>query len=79
MKFDQPATPNPIDQERVVTRPHTRIEGPLKVTGQAPYAYEYQLPETPTYGFVLGAGIARGRSSPSTRPPPRPRRACCWS
>ncbi|OOV12674.1 xanthine dehydrogenase family protein molybdopterin-binding subunit [Deinococcus sp. LM3] len=61
MKFDQPATPNPIDQERVVTRPHTRIEGPLKVTGQAPYAYEYQLPEAPTYGFVVGAGIARGR------------------
>ncbi|GAA0502497.1 xanthine dehydrogenase family protein molybdopterin-binding subunit [Deinococcus depolymerans] len=61
MKFDQPATPNPIDQERVVTRPHTRLEGPLKVTGQAPYAYEYQLPEAPTYGFVLGAGIARGK------------------
>ena len=61
MKFDQPATPNPIDQERVVTRPHTRIEGPLKVTGQAPYAYEYQLPEAPTYGFVVGAGIARGK------------------
>lgn len=61
MKFDQPATTNPIDQERVVTRPHTRIEGPLKVTGQAPYAYEYRLPEAPTYGFVLGAGVARGR------------------
>lgn len=61
MKFDQPATANPIDQERVVTRPHTRIEGPLKVTGQAPYAYEYQLPEAPTYGFVVGAGIARGK------------------
>ncbi|THF84309.1 xanthine dehydrogenase family protein molybdopterin-binding subunit [Deinococcus sp. KSM4-11] len=61
MKFDQAATPNPIDQERVVTRPHTRIEGPLKVTGQAPYAYEYDLPVAPTYGFVLGAGIAHGR------------------
>jgi len=60
MKFDQSATPNPIDQERVVTRPHTRIEGPLKVTGQATYAYEYRLPEAPTYGFVLGAGIAKG-------------------
>ncbi|MGY2896625.1 molybdopterin cofactor-binding domain-containing protein [Deinococcus sp. UYEF24] len=61
MKFDQVSPRNPIDQERVVTRPHTRIEGPLKVTGQAKYAYEYQLPETPTYGFVLGAGIAKGR------------------
>ena len=61
MKFDRPAIPNPIDQERVVTRPHTRTEGPLKVTGQATYAYEYHLPEPPTYGFVLGAGIAKGR------------------
>ena len=61
MKFDQASPPNPIDQERVVTRPFTRIEGPLKVSGQAPYAYEYGLPEAPTYGFVLGAGIAHGR------------------
>ena len=61
MKFDRPAIPNPIDQERVVTRPHTRTEGPLKVTGQATYAYEYHLPEPPTYGFVLGAGMAKGR------------------
>ena len=61
MKFEQASPPNPIDQERVVTRPFTRIEGPLKVSGQAPYAYEYGLPEAPTYGFVLGAGIAHGR------------------
>jgi xanthine dehydrogenase YagR molybdenum-binding subunit len=61
MKFDQAAAPNPIDQERVVTRPYPRLEGPLKVTGQATYAYEYQLPEPPTYGVVLGAGIAHGR------------------
>ncbi|GGK99401.1 xanthine dehydrogenase family protein molybdopterin-binding subunit [Deinococcus radiotolerans] len=61
MKFDQASPPNPIDQERVVTRPHTRIEGPLKVSGQATYAYEYALPGAPTYGFVLGSRIAHGR------------------
>lgn len=61
MKFDAPATTNPIDQEKVVTRPHPRIDGPLKVTGQATYAYEYRLPEPAAYGVVLGAGVARGR------------------
>jgi len=79
MKFDQSATPNPIDQERVVTRPHTRIEGPLKVTGQATYAYEYQLPEAPTYGFVLGAGIAKGRITAIDTSAAEARRACCSS
>ncbi|GHF42945.1 xanthine dehydrogenase YagR molybdenum-binding subunit [Deinococcus metalli] len=61
MKFDQASPPNPIDQERVVTRPHTRLEGPLKVSGQATYAYEYDVTGTPIYGSVVGAGVAHGR------------------
>ncbi|MFC6618953.1 xanthine dehydrogenase family protein molybdopterin-binding subunit [Deinococcus radiophilus] len=60
-KFDQPADINPLDQEKVLTRPHVRKEGPLKVTGQATYAYEYQEPENPAYGYMVGAGVARGR------------------
>ena len=40
MKFDTPATTNPIDQLKVVGQPHDRIDGPLKTTGRAPYAYE---------------------------------------
>ena len=40
MKFDSPAGPNPIDQLKVVGRPLDRIDGPLKTTGGAPYAYE---------------------------------------
>ena len=30
MKFDTPATTNPIDQLKVVGRPIGRIDGPLK-------------------------------------------------
>ena len=40
MKFDNPATTNPIDQLKVVGKPTDRIDGPLKTTGTAPYAYE---------------------------------------
>lgn len=35
MKFDTPATTNPIDQLKVVSQPLDRIDGPLKVTGTA--------------------------------------------
>lgn len=62
MKFDQPAGPNPIDRMQVVGKAHDRIEGPLKTTGTAPYAYEHhEVVENPAYGFILGAGIAKGR------------------
>jgi xanthine dehydrogenase YagR molybdenum-binding subunit len=40
MKFDTPATTNPIDQLKVVGLPVDRIDGPLKTTGTAPYAYD---------------------------------------
>ena len=40
MKFDTPATNNPIDQLKVVGKPVDRIYGPRKTTGTAPYAYE---------------------------------------
>ena len=62
MKFTTPATTNPIDQLKVVGRPTDRIDGPLKTTGTAPYAYEQNkaAPHT-AYGYVVGAAIARGR------------------
>lgn len=62
MKFTEPAGPTPLDQERVLTRPHPRKEGPLKVTGQATYAYEYRdaALRDAAYGFVLGSDIAHG-------------------
>jgi len=62
MKFTTPAGTNPIDAKKVVGQPHPRIDGPLKVSGKATYAYEWHdaLPETPAYGVVVGAGIATG-------------------
>src|SRR5215217_5771970 len=62
MKFDTPATTNPIDQQKVVGKPVDRIDGPLKTTGTAPYAYErHDIVANPAYGYVVGAGIAKGR------------------
>ena len=60
MKFDTPAGTNPIDQLKVVGKPTDRIDGPLKVCGQAPYAYEQPAPNA-AYGFVVGSAIAKGR------------------
>jgi xanthine dehydrogenase YagR molybdenum-binding subunit len=62
MKFDTPAGTNPIDQLKVVGRPTPRIDGPLKTTGTAPYAYErHDVAADQAYGYLLGAGIAKGR------------------
>ena len=62
MKFTTPATTNPIDQQKVVGRAHDRIDGPLKTTGSAPYAYEqHKAAPNAAHGYVLGAAIAKGR------------------
>jgi xanthine dehydrogenase YagR molybdenum-binding subunit len=62
MKFTTPATTNPIDQLKVVGKPLDRIDGPLKTTGTAPYAYEQnEAAPNAAYGYVVGAGIAKGR------------------
>jgi len=62
MKFEKPADINPIDRLNVVGRPLDRIDGPLKTTGRAPYAYErHDVVTNPAYGYVVGAGIAKGQ------------------
>ncbi|MDO7835651.1 aldehyde oxidoreductase molybdenum-binding subunit PaoC [Sphingobium sp. HBC34] len=62
MKFDTPAGTNPIDQGRVIGIPHDRIDGPAKVTGTAPYAYErHDAAPNAAYGWIVGSAIARGR------------------
>ena len=62
MKFDTPATTNPIDRLKIVGQPLDRIEGPLKTTGTAPYAYErHDVAPDAAYGHVLGSAIAKGR------------------
>jgi len=62
MKFEAPAGKNPIDQLRVIGKPHDRVDGKLKTTGLAPYAYEHHdaVPD-PAYGYIVGAAIATGR------------------
>jgi xanthine dehydrogenase YagR molybdenum-binding subunit len=62
MKFDTPATTNPIDQMKVVGQPLDRVDGRLKTTGTARYAYEHHdVAPRQAYGYVVGAGIAKGR------------------
>ncbi|CCW19528.1 Periplasmic aromatic aldehyde oxidoreductase,molybdenum binding subunit YagR [Sphingobium indicum BiD32] len=61
MKFDTPATTNPIDKGRVVGVAHDRIDGPAKVTGSAPYAYErHDAAPNAAYGWIVGSAIAKG-------------------
>ena len=61
MKFTTPATTNPIDQLKVIGKPLDRVDGPLKTTGQAPYAYEHHVavPDA-AYGYIVPAAIAKG-------------------
>jgi xanthine dehydrogenase YagR molybdenum-binding subunit len=62
MLFDTPAKTNPIDQLKVIGKPTDRIDGPLKTTGTATYAYEHHEPvPNAAYGYVVGASIAKGR------------------
>lgn len=61
MKFETPAGINPIDQLKVIGKPTDRIEGPLKTTGTAKYAYENNQEVTNVaYGYILGSAIAKG-------------------
>jgi len=55
--------PNPIARNRsgIIGRPVDRYEGPLKVSGVAPYAYEARTPAPPAYGVLVGARIGCGR------------------
>ncbi|MBI1199298.1 MAG: molybdopterin-dependent oxidoreductase [Phenylobacterium sp.] len=57
------AGPNPVKDNRsgLIGKGVDRYEGPLKVTGTAPYAYEVQPPSPPAYGVMVGATVATGR------------------
>ena len=62
MKFDKPATFNPIDQLKIIGHSTDRIDGPQKTTGTARYAYErHDEVENAAYGYVVGSAIAKGR------------------
>ncbi|MCJ1960634.1 aldehyde oxidoreductase molybdenum-binding subunit PaoC [Novosphingobium mangrovi (ex Hu et al. 2023)] len=62
MKYTTPAGDTVIDRQRVVGQPTTRIDGPLKVTGHAPYAYErHDVAANQAYGYIVPSAIAKGR------------------
>ncbi|WP_312949208.1 aldehyde oxidoreductase molybdenum-binding subunit PaoC [Superficieibacter sp.] len=62
MKFDKPATDNPVDRLKVVGQPRDRIDGPLKTSGSARYAYEWHDEvDNVAYGHVVGSAIAKGK------------------
>ena len=62
MEMNRPAPRNPLDENRhgQMGRPLDRVDGPKKVAGTAPYAYEVREGDAPAYGFIVEAGIARG-------------------
>lgn len=45
----------------MIGQPVSRVDGPLKVTGRATYAYEYLQDKPPLYGVVVTATIGCGR------------------
>ena len=61
MLFDQPAGSNAIDRQTIVGKDVSRIDGPMKVSGKARYAYERQDagPDV-AYAYVVPASVARG-------------------
>src|SRR6202034_2726824 len=62
MLFDTPAQTNPIDQLKINGHSTDRIDGPLKTTGTATYAYEHHEPvPNAAYGYAVGASVAKGR------------------
>jgi xanthine dehydrogenase YagR molybdenum-binding subunit len=62
MKFDTPATSNPIDQLKVVGKPVDRIDGRLKTTGRANYAHDrHDVAANQAHGYILGSAVAKGR------------------
>ncbi|WP_410218621.1 molybdopterin cofactor-binding domain-containing protein [Paracoccus sp. (in: a-proteobacteria)] len=60
--YDRPDQRNMLDKMRqgVIGQPLDRPEGPLKVTGRAPYAAEYNRPDC-AEGVLVGATISKGR------------------
>jgi xanthine dehydrogenase YagR molybdenum-binding subunit len=58
MEMNSPVGSNALDAQGVVGKPLDRVDGRLKVTGGARYAYEMQ--QNTLYGFVVEASIGKG-------------------
>src|SRR5438445_3919830 len=63
MEMNTPIGTNALDVEAqgVVGKPLDRVDGRLKVTGRARYAYEVEQGPAVPYGFVVQASIGKGR------------------
>ena len=61
MKFETPTTDTLFDDPKIVGKSTPRIDGPRKVTGSAPYAYErHDVIANQAYGYIVGAAVAKG-------------------
>lgn len=62
MEMSDPAPCNPLDDNRqgLIGKPIERVDGKLKVTGKAAYAYEVRERHPAAYGFIVEATIATG-------------------
>jgi xanthine dehydrogenase YagR molybdenum-binding subunit len=63
MEMNSPVGTNALDTvtNGYVGRPLDRVDGRLKVTGGAHYAFEVRQEHETTYGFVVEASIGKGR------------------
>jgi xanthine dehydrogenase YagR molybdenum-binding subunit len=63
MQMNNPVGTTPLDigARGVVGKPLDRVDGRLKVTGGARYAYEFEQGPQTTYGYVVQASIGKGR------------------
>jgi xanthine dehydrogenase YagR molybdenum-binding subunit len=59
MEMNSPIGPNALDAQGIVGKPLDRVDGRLKVTGGARYAYEMQQ-DNVLYGFVVEASVGKG-------------------
>src|SRR6202171_1432487 len=61
MEMNSPVGANALDAPGIVAKPLDRVDGRLKVTGGARYAYEVQQGNNTLYGFVVEASIGKGK------------------
>ncbi|TPW27171.1 xanthine dehydrogenase family protein molybdopterin-binding subunit [Pararhizobium mangrovi] len=62
MRFDKPAGDSVLADTKVIGKPVHRVDGPLKTTGTAPYAYErHDVAANQLVGWPVGAAIAKGK------------------
>src|SRR6202048_605128 len=59
MEMNSPVGSNALDAQGIVGKPLDRVDGRLKVTGGARYAYEQD--NNTLYGFVVEASIGKGK------------------